>query len=268
MDDTKAGSQKDPGTTAKLFELAVSTEDQEEFDNTVEILQHRCGKEVTDSARFLCHSEMAHERAVGAYVLSRNSKECVRSGETSIDQVPDMIAFLSNMLGDGDSEVLEAVLLGLGTLDPSWGYMGAETGGKDTQISRSLVKSIPGILRLADHDEACVRQAVAHALSSLGTSAMPQRLRHSMESALVKFTTDENVDVRKEAVLSLTSVDQWPPEVRQALYNRLDDEDEDIRALVLDALAERREPGTVDLLIREISMQTVINPIFVLEAAE
>jgi hypothetical protein len=78
----------------------------------------------------------------------------------------------------------------------------------------------------------------------------------------------EDAGARREAFIYLTSREAWSPELRQVLYGHLDDEDEGIRALVLDELAERGEPGAVDLLIREITTHTVINEIFVLEAAE
>ncbi|MHB1000158.1 MAG: HEAT repeat domain-containing protein [Armatimonadota bacterium] len=264
----KKTKTKDPRTTDELFKLAVSTEDDDEFNKAVYILWDRHDNEVIDTAYHFCHSKVAQERAVGAYVLSGNTKEGVRSGATSINQIPDIIAFLSDMLDDEDSEVLRAAVFGLGTLDPSFGYMDEEGYRNDVKVRQGLVKSIPGILRLADHPDSYVRKAVAHALGSMDDSLRSsKRLQHSAESVLLKLASDENTDVREEVFVNLTSIEEWSPEIRQMLYDHLNDEDESVRGVILYEFAERDEPGTVELLIREISTHTDINEIFILEAA-
>ncbi|MHB1457423.1 MAG: hypothetical protein ACYC0V_10970 [Armatimonadota bacterium] len=260
MEEWKPSLKQDPRTTEELFKLAISAEDDEEFHNPVLILWDRHAQEVADTARLMCHSDVADERAVGAYVLSGNTSGRISWGVASVDQTSDMVNLFIDMLNDEDPNVLEAVLVSLGML--SWGH------DTNSDIRRKVVKTIPRVLSLADHPDASLRRVVANALSSLDRSTKSKRLLHSMESALVKLTWDEDEEVRPQAVLNLTCEEKWSTEVRQTLYNHLDDKNADVRALVLDELAERAEPGVVDLLIKEMCTYDVVNATFVLGAAK
>ena len=111
------------------------------------------------------------------------------------------------------------------------------------------------LLAYADHSDDQVRLAVAMAL--------PCGVEHDEAEALVaaalgQLAGDRCSDVRDWAVFglgSLLSVDT--PAVRRVLRDRLWDSDLDVRLEALVGLAERRDPGVLDLIRDELEADSV-----------
>ena len=91
-------------------------------------------------------------------------------------------------------------------------------------------RGIDALVRRLDHGDAEVRHAVAFAL---GGSSDPRAV-----AALIKLTTDQDADVRDWATFGIGQQGEIDtPEIREALYRRLDDTDEETRYEAMRGLA-------------------------------
>ncbi len=120
-------------------------------------------------------------------------------------------------------------------------------------------RAIEPLVKLKNHPTADVRFGVVS-----GISCQEDALAIS---TLIELSSDEEEDVRNWASFGLGSqIDTDTVEIREALFQRLADENQEIRGEALVGLAKRRDERVVELLIKELSSDSV--GILAVEAAK
>jgi len=215
-------AQDDLRTTKDLIELALTANDEDVAWEAVSVLQFRGNREVFEAARKLCESGNSKERKLGADIL----------GQLGIPDrtFPDeSLAVLFKLLdNDKNIDVLNAVGVALGHLnDP---------------------RAIEPLVRLKNHPSEYVRSGVVFGL-----------LGHENELAikvLIELSSDENEEVRNWATFGLGSqINIDTKKIREALWQRINDNNEEIRGEALVGLAIRRDETVVSHLIEELSSE-------------
>lgn len=181
---------------------------------------HRIGsREVLDQALVLVASNDPRVRARGADILGQ-------LGSPERNFLDECLAAATKLIAqDTDPRVLDAAATALGHLHDS--------RGNDALIS---------ISRNAD---AHVRFAVAFALGG--------RNEPAAIATLIQLTTDEDGHVRDWATFGLGELGETDtPEVREALYSRINDPDADTRYEALCGLAKRLDHRALPVLVRAL----------------
>jgi methionyl-tRNA formyltransferase len=176
-------------------------------------LAHRGDEEVLFRAREMSADPDPVSRGVAAYVLGQLGMP-VRSFPAESAAVLESMAAT-----EADPEVLAAVAHG-------FGHLGQEFG-------------VDTLLRLAGHPEARVREAVAISLAGRNADAAL--------AALIVLSRDEASEVRDWATFALGSLQpQDTPELRDALAERLGDDDPQTRLEAVHGLAIRGDRRAVE----------------------
>lgn len=136
---------------------------------------------------------------------AREAQRCLRDLETALE---------SETTGAGDVDVLSCIV-------SSFSHIGQP-------------ESLPFVLRLAQHPEACIRRDVAMAIPAVAGDEPAA----DAVAALVELSADADSDVRDWACFGLGQIDADSLEVRDALAARLNDTDTDTRCEALAALAQ------------------------------
>lgn len=223
----------DSRATEELIRLALTEEDEDAVWKTVGILQFRGNREVFEAAQKLSESNSPKERQLGVDIL----------GQLGIPDrtFPDeSLAILLKLLDiEKDSNVLYSIGIALGHI-------------RDSRAIEPLVK-------LKNHPSADVRYGVV-----LGISCYENALAIS---TLLQLSSDEDEDVRNWATFAIGSqIDTNTIEIREALFQRLVEENHEIRGEALVGLARRRDERVVEPLIKELSADSV--GILAVEAAK
>jgi HEAT repeat protein len=113
--------------------------------------------------------------------------------------------------------------------------------------------AIRPLLRLERSPAANTRRSVAEGLSG----AMSGRVDPDGVEALIRLSTDPDLDVRDWATFSLAQLDDDSPALRTALRARLDDPDYDIRSEALVGLAQRQDRSVIDRVAMELQADNV-----------
>jgi HEAT repeat protein len=225
-------ARADPRSTQELISIVLTGADEDTAWEAVTLLHWRGTREVFDAARQLCASECPKERVLGADIL----------GQLGIPErsFPDeALAILTRLLlGDRESEVLSSAAIACGHLHDA--------------------RAVGALVKLKNHPNEDVRYAIV-----FGLLGHPDR---RAVRALIKLSADPDADVRDWATFGLgQQIDTNTREVREALYARIDDEDDDTRAEALMGLARRHDERVIEPLIEELGSDTVT--ILVVEAA-
>ena len=176
-------------------------------------LAHRGDEDVLFRARAMAGEDDPVARGVAAYLLGQLGTPVRTFPAESAAALEEMAAT------EADPEVLAAVAHGFGHL--------GEVYGLDT------------LLRLAGHADARVREAAAIALAG--------RHGEAPLGALIGLSSDEASDVRDWATFALgTLAPQDTPELRDALAERLADEDPETRLEAVHGLAVRGDARAVE----------------------
>jgi len=126
-------------------------------------------------------------------------------------------------------------------------------------LSNHSFNDTSDIRALANHPDCEVRRSVTRALVS--------HKDDQTTATLIQLSRDTDAGVRDWATFGIgTMNDNDTPEIREALYDRLNDLDEDTRSEAIVGLAERRDSRVLEALKQELlspTFQTII-----LEAAE
>jgi HEAT repeat protein len=206
----------------ELFSAAIdwSCEDGEGDWTAVVALQRIGSKEVLEKALQLLEAVDPRSRARAADILGQLGSP----GRTYLDEC--LTAVVRLLAQDTDARVLEAAAVAVGHL-------------KDPRGTQEVI-------RVADHPDPEVRQAVAFAL---GGSADLDAI-----AALILLTSDDSAYVRDWATFGVGAINSLDtPEIREALYRRIDDVDEDTRFEALCGLARCGDLRAVRPLIDAIS---------------
>jgi HEAT repeat protein len=198
--------KQDPRSVSELFSAAtdLTKDDGWEAWLAVSALQRIGTREVLDQALELVASDNPRLRWRAVDILGQLGSP----NRTFPDECLDTALRLLN--SDLDPGVLVSAAIALGHLkDPR---------GIDALVGR------------LNHGDAEVRHAVA---SALGGNSDPRAI-----AALIELTTDEDASVRDWATFGIGVQGELDtPEIREALYRRLDDLDEETRFEALRGLA-------------------------------
>jgi len=220
QEQPKYDTRSDPRSTEALIDLALTEADEHATWDAVTVLHFRATREVLEAALRLCKSESADERVLGANILGQlGIPDRAFPGES----VSTLLGILES---EQDPDVLQAACVALG-------HQG------DTAAIGPLIK-------FKDHASEDVRHGVAFGL-------LGHRDAHAVE-ALIELSGDDDSDVRDWATFGLGAIleDVDTPQLRDALFARLDDPDDDTRGEALSGLSRRKDARVLAPLMREL----------------
>jgi HEAT repeat protein len=187
---------QDPRSIDELFAAATDWTEDEGWGAVyaVRALHHRDTREVLERALGLAVSDDARCRAQAADILGQLGAPDRTFPEECFNAV---IGLLEH---DPDLRVIESAVIALGHLkDP---------------------RGLDALVRCAQHENADIRYSVAHGLGGWND---PRAV-----AGLIRLTTDEVALVRDWATFGLGAIGQADTlEIRDALFNRLNDTDEE-----------------------------------------
>jgi HEAT repeat protein len=189
-------------------------------------------REVFDQAAAWCKSSNPLERARGADILSQLGKTV----EYPSNKFPEesYMVVSQMLLDEKEVQPLSSAIHALGHLDNP--------------------EAIPVIIGYQEHSASEVRFSVACALGSF-----PNDLQ-AIQSLLV-LTRDPDDDVRDWAVFGLGNLgDADSAEIRDALFRRLNDSDEDVREEALVSLAKRKDTRVLPTLLAALNQSEFDDP--------
>lgn len=219
-----ADPRGDPRTVDELMTAALCEPDEDHYWDAVCALHWRGTREILDRAIRLCESFCAFERRVGADILGQ-----LGVPERSFPE-EGLRTLLRMLETEQDPGALRAILTAL------------------SHHKRSA--AITPASRFRDHADPDVRFGVVFVL-------MGQEDRLALET-LVALTRDPDSDVRDWATFALgTQVEADTPELREALVERLADEDDDARGEALIGLVRRGDRRVLPALGKELASGSV-----------
>jgi HEAT repeat protein len=209
----------DPRSTAELIRLALTAPDEDAAWKYISILRARCDREVLDAAIDLCLSDHAKERKLGAHILGQLGTRGRGFPDASFD------ALAALLRRETHEEVLAAIAFALGHLDDP--------------------RCLDLLLSLKAHPSAGVRFGVVNGLSGQTTPAAIQ--------TLIELSRDVDRETRDWATFGLgTFIDADTQEIRDALWERIDDSCEETRNEALMGLARRKDSRALDPLLKAL----------------
>jgi hypothetical protein len=202
-------------TDELICQLLQLDSEEDGYWDILTVLWRRATTDTLLRARQLCESPSAAERKLGADVLGQlGTKPDVLHEE----RLELLLTLLSR---ETEPDVLAAACIGLSHLyDP---------------------KADGPIIRLKDHPDEDVRYSVAFGLTGDRDNAVT--------ATLMELSADVASDVRDWATFRLGMMEAAPPEVLDALADRLTDEDEDTRAEAIVGLSRRKDQRALEPLI-------------------
>ena len=229
-------------TEQLLDELALPETDGDEYWERVRCLHTRGGRDVFKLALEALNGPDGLYRRAGADVLSQLGYK--EDKPFTDETIPHL---LDRLRDSTEPEALVGILGALGHL--GFGY------GEAFDENRRI--ALPWLRQLRTHYDDAVREALVAALNSAVNG--PDEL--SIEAALLlcELTRDQARDVRDWATFWLeelpTMFDLDLPEVRRALWQRVTDEDQEIRVQAISGLANHGDRSVIPILIKEIELE-------------
>jgi HEAT repeat protein len=231
---TEFGSAKtDLRSVEELVRLALTEREEEAAWGPVTLLHYKGSREVLETAIRLSMSTEARERKLGADILGQ-------LGVPERTHPDECFGTLSTMLeGESDSDVLESIGVAFGHLrDP---------------------RAIPLLFPLRSQTDSRVRIGVVMGLMG---HEHPDAI-----SALIELSNDEEEDIRDWATFALGSqISADTAEIRNALFARTSDPNDDARCEAFVGLANRNDERAIEPLLHELSSGNVSG--LAVEAAE
>ncbi|GLH76227.1 hypothetical protein SSBR45G_11350 [Bradyrhizobium sp. SSBR45G] len=221
MEESRRRTANDPRGTPEIISALrdLYLQDKDDEECAIAVLHGRGSSVEFDAAAALCRGASQAERVLGADILAQLGW----SDRTFLEESVDI---LLSMLNDPDPMVIGAVGVALG--------------------HRNSARAIAPVLKQIRHPSRHVRWGAVHALS-----------RHDDLDAvqgLIELTKDNETDIRDWATFGLaqqTTLDT--PPLRDALFERTEDPDAEIRGEALIGLAARHDQRVLDPLARELS---------------
>lgn len=201
-------------STREIIEQARLAKDEDAYWRLIGDLHERGGTEEFQAANRLCRSDAAVDREIGADILGQLGWAKRHFQEESVTQ---LIALLADQVDD----VVASAAYALG--------------------HRRAATAIPGLLALTEHPNPRVRHGVTFGLLALEEA--------EAITGLIRLSRDVDEEVRDWATFGLGSqIDADSPAIRQALADRLEEENEEIAGEALLGLARRGVPKAMDLV--------------------
>jgi len=216
--EAEAGYARWP--VGRLLSMALSESDEEVVDDLICALGMRGTREVFDQAVPLCQSTCHVERALGIRILGS-------LGECNHRFISDCFeVVLGSLNGEREENVIHAILQGFGKLH--------------------RYESIEPASRFRHHPNPEIRRAVV--------SAMLHREDALAVETLIGLTRDSEADTREWASFGLGSCIEWDSDaLRDALAERLMDEDGYVRGDAIHGLAARGDSRVVPYLLEALT---------------
>lgn len=216
ISDVKA----DQRPTEEIISAALIEEDDDKYDYFVTVLQFRGTREVFDAARVLTASENENERCLGVDILAQLGIPERNFPEEALGVILGLLEY------EESDDVIESVCIALGhNKDP---------------------RNVSYLVRFKQHPNPDVRYAVVFGL-----------LTHEDEQAieaLIELSGDSDEDVRNWATFGLGDmIETDTPEIREALWRRVNDDFDAVRGEALKGLAKRIDEHVVEPLIAELN---------------
>jgi HEAT repeat protein len=210
----------DPRMARQLIALALNAEDEHAAWAAIDVLRHRGDRVTFEAARDLCASADLEERTWGVRILAQLGIPKRSFPDQSLDILLPLLAL------EKDVDLLSDIAFALGHIGDA--------------------RAVKPLSRLRNHPSPEVRYGVVHGL-------LCQENERAIQ-ALIELSADEDTDVRDWATFGLgTQIDTDTPEIRDALFARLADEDGATRGEALVGLARRNDERVIEPLIRELS---------------
>lgn len=219
-------------STREILDQARLAEDEDTYWRLIGELHERGGADEFQAASRLCRSNAAVDREIGADILGQ-------LGWAKRHFQKESVAQLIALLADQVDDVVASAAYALG--------------------HRNAAAAIPQLLALTKHPNPRVRHAVTFGLSALEAAEAIE--------GLIRLSHDVDEDVRNWATFALGSqIEADSPAIRQALENRLGEENNEIAGEALLGLARRRAPMAMDLVSAALRRDRLNG--LVLQAAE
>lgn len=243
MDNKTTSWADDPRSSAEIVALALAQADEDTMWELIDILQLRGGAQEFQLAVQLTAAADPQERCLGVRILAQLRSELSqhKPGLSKYEStyVAESVDSLLPMLNDPDISVVISVTYALG--------------------HRRDERAVEPLCKLADHPNSDIRLGVACSLGSFEHERAIQ--------ALIQLSSDSNEDVRDWATFALGSqMEADTPEIREALFARIHEDNGEIRGEALVGLANRNDPRTLELVRAELNRDYAGS--WVLEAAE
>lgn len=211
----------------ELFKQALEEggiENQDPQNAIIAELQESMDAHIFERCSRLCASRSLDDRIIGVWVLGQNNCEEKKMTREATSLLLGVLARESEAL------VLVSLALALGHLADS--------------------RSVEPLVALRTHEDDDVREAVAYALAEIADPATVP--------ALIELSRDVYEGARSYATLGLgTALDLDTPEIRAALFDRIDDLDDETRGEALVGLARRKDPRVLEPLREELTSEDV-----------
>jgi HEAT repeat protein len=209
--------ESDPTPSRIIVETYRAAYGDEEAEASLATIHYRGRREELEIGLQYCRSQDPTNRAVGADVLGQ-------LGWSDYEFLDETVAELISLLSDEDANVVYCAAFGLG--------------------HRKDPRAITHLVALADHADPHVRHGIAFGLLGHNDAAAI--------ACLIRLSADMDREVRSWAVFGLGSqTDADTPELREALFRALDDNDLEVRGEALVGLACRHDPRTKAALLAE-----------------
>jgi HEAT repeat protein len=210
----------------ELFALALKTplydeNSDESWDAVHELRATRATRKIYKKARKLCHSKKMNKRQVGVTILSQFGK-----WEKRLFRKKRLKLLLKMIEEEDDPTMLHTLAISLGHFHDK--------------------RANPALFDLRDHDDAQVRYAVAFSLYDYELEY------EEVAEALIELSTDSASMVRDWATFRLRYLEFDSGAIRDALYARLSDSDEETRGEALVGLAKRKDQRVFEPLLAEL----------------
>lgn len=210
----------DPRSTRELIEIALTEEGEHAAWVAINVLRHRGDRETFEAARDLCASDDPWQRTWGVRILAQLGIPKRSFPDESLDILLPLLVL------EQDADLLSDI-------DFALGHIGDE-------------RAVEPLSRLRDHPSPDVRYGVVHGL-------LRQENERAIQ-ALIELSADEDTEVRDWATFGLgAQIDADTPEIRDALFARLADEDGATRGEALVGLARRKDERVIEPLIRGLA---------------
>jgi HEAT repeat protein len=219
-------------STAELIAKAYQTDDSEAYWHIIGEIHKRGGICEFNAAKNLTESTDAIEREIGAGILGQ-----LGWSEKTFHE--ESVAILIQLLTDEAADVIAAAACALG--------------------HRHHPQSIPYLVKLIGHDNPRVRLDVTFGLNGFDDQ--------QAVDALIQLSRDSDYDVRNWATFGLGSqCDIDTEDIRNALFERLSEQDPEIRGEALIGLAKRKDQRVKNAIMNELIGE--FHGSWVLEATE
>jgi len=201
-------------STREIIDQARLVGDEDAYWRLIGDLHERGGAEEFQAASRLCRSNAAVDREIGADILGQ-------LGWAKRHFHDESVAHLISLLADPVDDVVASAAYALG--------------------HRQAAAAIPKLLALTEHPNPRVRHAVTFGLLGLEVDAAI--------GGLIRLSGDADEEVRNWATFGLGSqIEADSPAIRQALVDRLGEENDEIAGEALLGLARRHAPMALPLV--------------------